>query len=99
MAEIDDLEQIARNPQADVPRWRAAAWYESQGDFDRAAFIRMQLQLAQLAALQPGLVIALAPQSFLLQRHDIAGDELTGGVANGPLLVAELKVHVIKLAV
>jgi uncharacterized protein (TIGR02996 family) len=49
MAEINALiEEIARNPLADVPRWRAAAWYEGQGDFDRAAFIRMQLQLARL---------------------------------------------------
>jgi hypothetical protein len=35
------------------------------------------------------LVVALAPQSFLLERHDLAGDECASGVAYGPLLVAE----------
>jgi hypothetical protein len=39
--------------------------------------------------VQSGSVVALAAKCLLLERHDLAGDECAGGVAYGPLLVAE----------
>jgi hypothetical protein len=49
MAEIDLLlEHIASDQGDDALRWRAATLYDRQGNRDRARFIRLQLQLAQL---------------------------------------------------
>jgi hypothetical protein len=51
MAEIDLLlEEIARDPADDAPRWRAAIVYDQLGNRDRGRFIRLQLQVAALSA-------------------------------------------------
>lgn len=49
MTEADALlAAAAAAPQDDLPRLVLADWYEEQGEFDRAAFIRAQVQLGQV---------------------------------------------------
>lgn len=49
MTEADALlAAAAAAPKDDLPRLVLADWYEEQGEFDRAAFIRAQVQLGQV---------------------------------------------------
>lgn len=48
MTRDDFLQAILDSPDDDVLRLACADWLEGQGDFERAAFIRVQVELAKL---------------------------------------------------
>ncbi len=66
------LEAIAESPDDDTPRLVYADWLEDHRQPQRAAFIRVQCQLAKLAADDPGRAELKKQQQELLGRHQTA---------------------------
>src|SRR5262245_23679699 len=65
----DLLQAILEDPDADAPRLIYADWLEEQAD-PRAAFIRVQCQLASLGADGPARVELAQREGTLLQQHE-----------------------------
>jgi uncharacterized protein (TIGR02996 family) len=70
--EIAFLRAIVAAPDDDTPRLVFADWLDEHGDADRAAFIRVQCQLARLPADDPNRQPLLDRQRQLLERHERA---------------------------
>ena len=68
-AHADFFQAIAARPEEDAPRLIYADWLEEQGDMDRAEFIRVQCELAQVSEAEPRRVGLEYRQNQLLQRH------------------------------
>jgi uncharacterized protein (TIGR02996 family) len=66
------LRAILAAPQDDGPRLVYADWLDEQGEADRAAFIRVQCQLARLEEHGPRRVDLEARERALLERHEAA---------------------------
>jgi uncharacterized protein (TIGR02996 family) len=65
----DFLHAIAAHPDEDAPRLIYADWLEEQGESDRADFIRVQCELAQLPETEHRRAGLEMRQNQLLQRH------------------------------
>src|SRR5690348_826131 len=63
------LDRITSNPEDDTPRLIYADWLEEHGFGERAEFIRVQCQLAQMAKYDPGrLPLLQREQEILTER-------------------------------
>jgi uncharacterized protein (TIGR02996 family) len=66
------LQAILANPDEDAPRLIYADWLEEQGDTDRAEFIRVQCELAQLSRRDPRRKPLVQREMDLLFRYSAA---------------------------
>jgi uncharacterized protein (TIGR02996 family) len=67
--EVDFLEAIVHAPDDDVPRLVCADFLEETGDLDRAAFIRLQIELARIPDDDPCWLPLERRQDQLRLRH------------------------------
>src|SRR5262245_16313050 len=63
------LQAILAAPEEDAPRLIYADWLEDHGDPDRAAFIRVQIELARLPKDDPRRADLAGREKGLLDRH------------------------------
>jgi uncharacterized protein (TIGR02996 family) len=72
------LQDVIDTPDDDGPRLQFADWRESQGDIDRAEFIRLQCGLASLRQADPGRAALVRREGELLREHGVEWAEELG---------------------
>jgi uncharacterized protein (TIGR02996 family) len=77
------LQAILEHPEDDTPRLVYADWLEDHGDPTRAEFIRLQIELAHLAADAPERAALVEREQALLREHGRRWAEPLRGLVDG----------------